>query len=171
MELLKATKKNLTQLFLTVEQLEQDQYKTPLPLLSDSTIGQHVRHILEFYECLLYATDSREVNYDSRERKLQLEEDQQLVLDTISGLISSLGKTDLKMPLTLKATFSENTDEDPSAIPTTFERELIYNLEHTIHHVAIIKIAIQHYYPAVKLDENFGVAPSTVKFKKERSAA
>ena len=97
MELLKATKKNLTQLYRTVEQLEQDQYSKPLSLLSDATIGQHVRHILELYQCLLYAEHSRVVNYDNRERNLQLDQDQNLVLETIAGLISSLGKVDLKM--------------------------------------------------------------------------
>ena len=171
MELLKATKKNLTHLYRTVEQLKQDQYTKPLALLSGSSLGQHVRHILEFYECLLLAESNGVVNYDNRERKLQMEEDQNMVLETIADFIEKLGKADLKNFLILQATFSENIEEHSVDIETSFERELMYNLDHTIHHVAIIKIAIQHYYPEVNMEENFGVAPSTVKARKRKSAA
>ncbi len=31
-------------------------------------------------------------------------------------------------------------------VPTNFEREMVYNIEHAIHHMAIIRIALQHEY-------------------------
>ena len=50
-------------------------YATPLNVLSDSSIGQHVRHVLEFYLCLLHAQDSGIFNYDARQRDLELQTD------------------------------------------------------------------------------------------------
>ncbi|MDX1476670.1 MAG: hypothetical protein R3301_03155 [Saprospiraceae bacterium] len=48
---------------------------------------------------------------------------------------------------------------------SSLERELIYNIEHTIHHLAIIKIGLAIIAPDIPLPAHFGVAPSTVKYK------
>ena len=58
------------------------------------------------------------------------------------------------------------TDTESVKIKSSLERELAYNIEHAIHHMAIIKIAIQTVFPNVKLAENFGVAYSTVRYQK-----
>ena len=58
------------------------------------------------------------------------------------------------------------TDKDSVKIKSSLERELAYNIEHAIHHMAIIKIAVQTVFPKVKLADNFGVAFSTVRYQK-----
>ena len=55
----------------------------------------------------------------------------------------------------------------PTRIPSTFERELVYNIEHTIHHLALIAIGFRAYFPHVSLSEHFGVASSTVAHQKK----
>lgn len=50
-------------------------------------------------------------------------------------------------------------------IPTSLERELMYNIEHTIHHLALIKVGLKLVYPDLDLPNHFGVAPSTIKFQ------
>jgi hypothetical protein len=44
-------------------------------------------------------------------------------------------------------------------------RELAYDLEHSIHHQAIIKIAMKNLNSEYALNENFGVARSTIRFR------
>ncbi|MBK7681685.1 MAG: hypothetical protein IPJ26_04015 [Bacteroidetes bacterium] len=52
-------------------------------------------------------------------------------------------------------------------VNSTYKRELAYNIEHAIHHMAIIKIAIENAYSDIVLDKAFGVAPSTIRFQRE----
>ena len=62
-----------------------------------------------------------------------------------------------------------NIDEDTVRIKSSLEREIAYNIEHAIHHMAIIKIAVMTVFPKVQLAENFGIAYSTVRYHKTNS--
>ncbi len=42
----------------------------------------------------------------------------------------------------------------------------MYTLEHTIHHMALLRIAV-YAVSTIELPEDFGVAGSTIKHKKE----
>jgi len=43
---------------------------------------------------------------------------------------------------------------------------MMYNLEHIIHHQALIKVAINQLSDFV-VSDSFGVAPSTLQYRKE----
>ncbi|MCB9251143.1 MAG: DinB family protein [Flavobacteriales bacterium] len=149
----------LYELKRVVQQLNDLSYSKKLPLLSNNSIGQHVRHILEFYECLLKGTDTGVVDYDSRERKMILEQNGQeaiTFIEYINSKINSVSAKDLLL--------SYQNGDRSQTIPTSFERELAYNIEHALHHMAIIKISVQSDFPSIELPEHFGVAPSTVKY-------
>ena len=51
-------------------------------------------------------------------------------------------------------------------IETNYYRELMYNIEHCIHHQAIIKIALLN-FGKTEIAENLGVAKSTIEYKKQ----
>jgi hypothetical protein len=53
---------------------------------------------------------------------------------------------------------------------TSYNRELVYNLEHAIHHMAIMKIAVDNAFPQVQMPENFGVAYSTIRYQQQQCA-
>jgi hypothetical protein len=50
------------------------------------------------------------------------------------------------------------------AVTTTYFREIVYNTEHTIHHLALIKVALIEMKLAI-VDASFGMAYSTIRFK------
>jgi hypothetical protein len=66
--------------------------------------------------------------------------------------------------LTLEVGYDADSD-DCVTISTNYFRELTYNIEHAIHHMAIMKIGVREIAPYIPLDENFGVAVSTVRYR------
>jgi len=50
-------------------------------------------------------------------------------------------------------------------IDTTSTRELVYNIEHAVHHMAIMKIGVREIASYIKLDPDFGIAASTIRYK------
>ena len=51
----------LSQLEEVVEQLTNDSYCNTMEVFSGASIGQHIRHILEFYHCSLVQKVSGEI--------------------------------------------------------------------------------------------------------------
>lgn len=162
MVLIETTRQVADQLRSVISQLSDEQYAEPLPLLSGNSIGKHTRHILEFYDCLARQMAGGVVNYDRRERNLALENSGEKALENLAQMETWLAQIREDRALKLEACYLA---EQISTVETTLFRELAYNIEHTIHHLAIIKIALQGYFNEVSIPENFGVAYSTVQYQ------
>ncbi|MEM1322646.1 MAG: DinB family protein [Bacteroidota bacterium] len=139
-------------------------YQKPVELLSQSSIGQHSRHFIEFYQCLHDHIQRPEVvvNYDQRQRNKQIERNPAYASAVIDQIIKQLEAEPVCERLKLVA---EYTGDMAVAIDSSYDRELMYNIEHTIHHMAIIKIGLKLVAPQLALPADFGVAPSTVKYR------
>jgi hypothetical protein len=44
-------------------------------------------------------------------------------------------------------------------------RELVYNIEHVVHHMALVKIGLKELLPDLDLPDDFGVAVSTIRYQ------
>jgi len=154
---------NLLEINALVKSLSQEQYNRKLEILSRASIGQHVRHILEFYQCLFESLDNNEVNYDDRQRDLKLETDLQFANIIIENVVSLLLKVKDDFPVTFIANYSTAEDQKPELSQSSFFRELAYNLEHSIHHQALIKVAITEMQLTSLVKKTFGYAPSTIR--------
>ena len=167
MDLQQTNKQILCQIIDFVNLLEDNQFSGHLSILSGNTIGKHLRHIIEFYQHLLHSYFSEQVlvDYDARKRDHQTERNRMYAKKQIEKLIILLEKADNNREMLLY--FSLNERGDKQHIATTFYRELAYNLEHTIHHLAIIKMAIMTHFPEVQIDKNFGVAYSTIQYQNQ----
>ncbi len=135
----------------------------PIALLSNATIGQHTRHIIEFFQCLQEQADSKVINYSLRKRNPHIEENKQAALAAIEALITDLTHLGSISDLVL-----ETDDEGITSIKTNVERELFYNIEHALHHMAIIRIGLNVVSPHIKLQKGFGVAPSTLRARQRK---
>ena len=144
------------------QKISHDDFIEKLEILSGSSIGQHVRHIVEFYICLF--SDKEYINYDERERNLLIENSPVYTQEILEILKSQL----LNLDFNKKVIFKQNINNEEVFLHTSYQRELIYLGEHTIHHFALIKIGITSLCRDFKLDKNFGVAESTVKYRENQ---
>lgn len=124
-----------------------------------ASVGQHVRHTLEFFECLLEG--GRFVNYDERKRDILVESSSDHAIVTIDKVIRNLEDVTKDFPLVLKAGLPSSSSQ-PLQVSSSLSRELLYVLEHAIHHMALIRILIKDEEPDFVLEESFGVAYSTL---------
>ena len=162
MTLLQQTNQHiLTQLRDLINTLSYEAYSSPLALLHGSSVGQHVRHTLEFYQCLFEQAPLGFVDYDARNRDLRLETDLAFCSIFVEQLMEWLSQP-IEDEVLLMKVFFEGESQN---VQTTLMRELIYVVEHAIHHFAIIKIALKEEFPEIELSSNFGVAYSTIKYR------
>ena len=126
----KSSLQTIGQLKEILMKLPSSIYTKTSPALSGSTIGQHTRHIIELYQCLLEGYDSGNVCYDNRRRDRQLEQDLSFATSNLTDIQAQLEKNDKSLLIHYEL------DGCDFRISSSYFREVIYNLEHTIHHEA-----------------------------------
>ena len=168
MKLKNASNTILLQLEEVVGQIKEQDFSRQLPTLSNATIGQHVRHTLEFFICLEEGLQSGVVNYDNRGHDHFMESDKFIALNAITNIRKFISDINSNTSLQLEVGYDPVSDGVES-METNLYRELTYNLEHAVHHMAILKIGIREAAPYIQLPGHFGVASSTIKHKKEQT--
>jgi hypothetical protein len=163
-DLSRACTQILHQLSDTIQQLDECEFVRPSEALSGSTIGQHLRHTLEFFICLEQGFDLGVINYDKRAHDRLIETDKHIAIGTINQMISFVSSMNTNKSLTLQVGYDLDKEEYIS-LETNALRELVYNIEHAVHHMAIMKIGIREVAPAVKLPSDFGIAASTIRYQ------
>ena len=167
MELKNSAQKLLNQLSSLINSMSDREYTQPLAILHNASLGQHIRHTLEFFVCLKLGVETGIVNYDQREHNKAIENDRIITLSLIDSINAFLDKEHLNKTLVLALSYSER-EEDPTQIKTNYYRELAYNIEHGVHHMAIIKIGAFALRPDLLLPKDFGVAASTLRYQKKQ---
>lgn len=149
----------LNELSHVIGQLNSVEFSKPLPVLNNASVGQHTRHSIEMFQCLLKGYESGNFSYDNRERNL--------LLETNIGFAQTHLKlicAEIKLP-NKSLTSTYNLGESIIQVETNFFRELVFNLEHCIHHNALIRIGVND-ISDIAISEHFGVAPSTIEYRK-----
>ncbi|WP_350290556.1 DinB family protein [uncultured Croceitalea sp.] len=142
-----------------LSQISQECYVSPCGELSEATIGQHTRHIIELYQCLIAGYDTNQVCYDKRERNKNIEESIPFAITQLEAIQEGLEKPNKELKV------SYELGEDEVSLNSNYFREVMYNLEHAIHHHALIKVGIKA-MTTIVLPDSFGVAPSTIQYRK-----
>jgi len=154
----------LSQLTSLIEQLSETDFMKPCSSLGNASIGQHIRHTLEFFICLETGYTHGVINYDRRAHDRLLETDKYIALSAIGRIHEFVASLKSETPLKLEVGY-DLMKEDFTTITTTATRELVYNIEHAVHHMAIMKIGIREIAPTITLPHDFGVAASTLRHK------
>ena len=144
--------------------LDDEQYTRRISHLSNASIGGHSRHIIELLQCAINGYNKGEIDYINRSRDLIIEESKSVALSLINQL-----QRNCKMPDKIITMVVDQVDGSKmSTVTTSYFREVVYNTEHIIHHLALIKVALIE----IKLDivaAHFGMAYSTIKYKEAMS--
>ena len=148
---------SLVMLANAVNGLDDEMYIKSLRSLSGSSIGQHVRHIIDMFQCLHTGYEAGLVNYTKRSRDPKIETNRDFTKKVLYLVNSNIYKPD--KDIVVEAIYSANATS-PEFFYTNHHRELAYLLEHAIHHMALIRIGIQE-LSDIKLPKEFGVAYST----------
>lgn len=148
--------KSLSNLLLL---LNDKQYNQKIAFLGNASIGGHTRHIIELLKCAADGYNTGTVDYLNRVRDLSIEKDKVFAMQELSLTAKQIVQADKKMNLVVEC-FEESTT---NYVTTTYFREILYNAEHTIHHLALIRVALRE----MDLDivgDDFGMAYSTIKY-------
>ncbi|MDF1755707.1 MAG: hypothetical protein P1U89_23155 [Verrucomicrobiales bacterium] len=136
--------------------IDPSNYQQPHAQFFDSSIGGHVRHILDFYERFFEGSDTKTVDYSNRKRDINLE---QLplaalsVLDTILIRIREL----VDGPVTVISDSGES-------FASSLGRELEFLAGHAVHHNAMI-VAMSRSQDIIIAPE-IAFAKSTLDYRK-----
>ena len=151
------------QLTESLYQLSGAEYCQASKTLFHASIGQHVRHIIELFLCLEKGYESGIVNYEKRKRDYRIETDKDFAIQLLKDIYYRIERPNVDLEME-----AEDYEDGSSVvvIPTNYYRELAYNLEHTIHHMALIRVGINE-VSSVVLPQEYGVAYSTIKYRKE----
>jgi uncharacterized damage-inducible protein DinB len=163
-QLTTACKSILNQLHDVVGQVHEEDFSKPSVALSNATIGQHLRHTVEFFICLESGFEKGLVNYDKRNHDKLIESDKFIAAASLRGIANFISSQHEDKRLKLEVAY-EGDCEDWVTIESNYSRELVYNIEHAVHHMAIMKIGIREVAPYIQLPADFGIAVSTLRYK------
>lgn len=139
--------------------LTDEEYSQIMETVFKSTVGKHTRHILEFYQVFYKGYKDGMLSYDKRKRNERIETDRKFAIDKLKKLQKRLSKIPDEKNLILKM----KVNNQSYFMPTTVAREFLYLMEHTTHHVALIRIGLENLNPEKNRFQDLGVAYSTPK--------
>lgn len=160
---------NLYQLMDLLQRLSPEDYTRKPEILSGASIGQHVRHIVEFYLLLVSGSFTDVISYDKRERDIRLESNPEFAMATINAVLSGILTLNVDSPVFIEADYTTE-GASKNRIASSVGRELAYCIEHSIHHQALIKAGLIALGLKELTDGHFGVAYSTIRFLENKCA-
>lgn len=128
-----------------------------------SSIGGHMRHILDMFNCIFIGYPMGVVNLTNRERNINVETipDYGITyLDAIVNHIHNLKTSDLDLPIQIIDDLGGGT----YSVTSTLGAVLAQAQSHAIHHYATIGY-MMHHLGVVLDDDSFGLNPTTPKVK------
>jgi len=163
-KVIKGSIESLEQVIDFIQGLSDETYmQIPEPLFS-SSIGQHLRHILDLYMALINADDFQNINYDVRRRGLALETDKNegikelvIICDWLKSLDVIL--FDIKTNISTEVSVYNKVTANFSS---TVGREICFVSTHLTHHLALMAAIAK--FLGHKVNTNLGVAPTTASF-------
>lgn len=168
MEIKEAGENILDQIGYVIDQISETDFIKPVKAFNGSTLGQHFRHSLEFFQCLMNGYADAVVSYDKRKHDKNIESNKLLALDVINKSKLFIKHCDVNKAIDLLVSYDPNSSVEV-IVSSNMAREITYNIEHVVHHMALVKIGIHEVSPYVVLPPDFGVAISTIKYHKNQT--
>ncbi|MDA1372491.1 MAG: hypothetical protein O2971_17255 [Proteobacteria bacterium] len=144
--------------------LSKENFTNSLP--GSSSIGAHMRHILDRFQSFFAGLQSGCIDYDDRKRDKSIECNPDAASFALASLARRVEDPELRSHLGRNITVRESVHhEGPTvAIHSTVDRELMGLVTHSIHHLAIISLLARSV--GIDMGSDFGKAPSTIRYER-----
>lgn len=141
----------------------QDAEYTAIPCpWHESSIGQHLRHILDHYRAVITAEATGQVDYNRRWRDSPMEHSVMAAGEHIRAVMAHLAdmssrNLNIRSEIDAESGFCAD-------LPSSIEREFLFAASHAIHHFALVAILLRALGKPVPA--GLGVAPTTLLWRK-----
>jgi hypothetical protein len=123
-----------------------------------SSAGSHIRHIIDFYDCILQGIPSGNIDLASRKRDERMANNCEFAINSIDNLIQELEGLSVKLDMVI--TVQDDLGQGVIKMPQTVAGLLAQANSHTIHHYAIISYILDGLNIRLQ-DSFFGYNPTT----------
>jgi hypothetical protein len=152
-----------------IESIDEPLYTRTSRLLPGGTVGKHLRHCLDLYDCFLGGLPDGEIDYTLRERdpeaEIRIESGLRRLRKTIRRMEGLNARADRILLVKGEGAFEEGPDAGFSL--SSVGRELDFILSHTIHHFALIGVLLRS--GGAEIPSDLETAPSTRRHRERGS--
>lgn len=152
-----------------LEKLSDEFYQANNPKFFANCVGKHIRHNTDHYDNFLDGIEKGRINYDERQRDTGIELNRHFAIRKLEEIIirlQNLENLPHDQPLFINSNEGENGNSSQNWNASTIGRELQFLLGHTVHHYALVAMILR--LQGFETGEDFGVAPSTLKFERSK---
>lgn len=145
-----------------LDELTVEEYQKQLPPHFPSSIGAHIRHIVDHFIALMDGHEQGHVDYNKRHRHNDIEQLPCSAAQCLKHLVTWLNELSdewLDKPLDITTEIDVSRTHSTTC-QSTLQRELVFVSSHAIHHFALIRIMCGMQNKAIP--ELFGYAPATI---------
>jgi len=125
-----------------------------------SSIGSHIRHILDFYDCVLNLDEENRIDLTARSRNKDVESCCDNALQYLNSIVERLENVDFENSKNVAVI--DDLGLGKTEIPYTIGAVFAQANSHTIHHFAIINYIFDRLGITLN-DSDFGYNPTTPK--------
>lgn len=154
----------LTSAAMLVRDLDDETY-TRIFDLTDGSIGDHVRHVVEGYQALIRGLSQGLVDYDTRARDPRIAASTAAGERALQAQIAALEALRGHTQAPVEVRLATSTEREPAALRSGLARELAFVHSHAVHHFALIAMLLRA--AGHRPDATFGVAPSTLRYRRD----
>ncbi|AXT63462.1 DinB family protein [Aquimarina sp. AD10] len=156
---------NLNNAIALLDAIDSDTYKDVSVGPYYSSIGSHIRHTLDFFDCIINGLDSNNIDLTARKRDEILSTDKSAAIQHIYNLQETLVSyinvnTDYLIHVT------DNMGQGKITVNYTIESILSHANSHAVHHYATIGYILDNLGIDIKIP-GFGYNPTTPVNKRE----
>ncbi|MCF7569388.1 hypothetical protein L3X37_13620 [Sabulilitoribacter arenilitoris] len=125
-----------------------------------SSVGTHIRHILDFYDCIFNIDADKVIDLTARSRSKDVESKCDCAKNYLNSVIEKLSNSDFNMDDTVQVV--DDLGLGKTQIKYTLGAVFAQANSHTIHHYAIINYILEGLNISFD-DADFGYNPTTPK--------
>ena len=154
-----ALARSLDELASLVEATSDEDFVAQPPGGVSGSIGAHVRHCLDHVDAVLEAAPGGMMTYDHRRRRTALEGCRHLAAAALRIAVARLDAVRDRADVPIVLVSQVDRAGAQVRVASSLGRELVFALQHTIHHQAVVAVLLAD--RGVRVPPTFGYAPST----------